>query len=165
MAEMLTLPPGVPPRRSYFIPALLFALAAIVVGGSWFLAAGEPRITSEAASDEALRLAIASELVSVSSQPAGSSVMVERVNVDAPAVWVVVAEMRGDVVWRALGAFHTLGTSNSVPVPLLRATAPQSEYAIILYRDDGDGQFELHGDSAFIDFETGARVRKDFKTL
>lgn len=165
MAELLTLPPGNPPRRSYGIPLVLLTLVVLVALAGSYFALGEPRITEEAASDEAARKALQNQLLSVSPQEAGTSVIVESVAVASPGVWVVVAEMKDDIVWRALGAVRTFGPSEKVSVPLLRATKAGTEYAIILYRDDGDGKFELHGDSAYVDFDSGKRVRADFRTL
>ncbi len=162
MPEMLSLPPGAP-KRSYGVPLLLLALVAIVALTSGYFALGEPRITDQAASVEAEKKGVSAP-ATVLDQQAGKSVTVREVNMPAPGVWVAIAEMRGDVVWRVLGARHAFSKGTDFPVGLLRPTVPNAEYAVILFTDDGDGIFELHGDAPVEDQVSGERFRADFKT-
>jgi len=63
-----------------------------------------------------------------------------------------------------LGAARVNGPRSFVSVSLLRATEPNSSYAIELYRDDCNGEFDLATDSVYVDFATGAPVIAYFTT-
>lgn len=102
--------------------------------------------------------------VSVVDQLAGTTVAVESVTVPPPGVWVAVREVTGRNLGNVLGAVRVDGPKSAVSVPLLRATEPNRPYAIQLYRDDGDGSFDLARNSAYVDFDTGASVIAYFKT-
>lgn len=102
--------------------------------------------------------------VSVAWQPAGSEVVVESVTVPPPGVWVAVREMNGDDLGNVLGAARVSGPRSPVSVQLLRATEPGRPYVVELYRDDGDGTFDITVNSVYVDFDTGAPVIVHFKT-
>lgn len=102
--------------------------------------------------------------VSVAWQPAGSEVVVESVTVPPPGVWVAVREMNGNDLGNVLGAARVSGPRSPVSVPLLRATEPSRPYVVELYRDDGDGTFDVTVNSVYVDFDTGAPVIVRFKT-
>ena len=102
--------------------------------------------------------------VAVASQPAGSSVVVESVTVPPPGVWVAVRDVNGGDLGNVLGAALVGGPRTDVAVPLLRATEPGRRYAVELYRDDGNGAFDLSADSVYVDFDTGERVVAYFST-
>lgn len=105
-----------------------------------------------------------SSAVSVHDQPAGTSVTVESVTVPPPGVWVAVREANGADLGNVLGAVRVTGPRAPVTVPLLRATEPDAPYAVELYRDNGDGLFNLSSDSVYVDFATGAPVIAHFVT-
>ncbi|MBU6323222.1 MAG: hypothetical protein KGI41_01245 [Patescibacteria group bacterium] len=107
----------------------------------------------------------ASGAVSVKDQAAGDSVIVESVTVPPPGVWVVVHEYHGSERGNALGARYVRGPSINVVVPLLRATVQGGTYAVVLYRDNGDGAFNLADDSVYVDFDTGQPVVAPFSTF
>lgn len=162
MNNQLTLPPGTP-KPTPFVP-LLIGLAIILVGaGLWQL---ERTLRPDAGEEEALEEEVVEtpmdEILSVGLQSAGSVVAVSRVNVPPPGVWVVVGELREGMVWRALGAARVRDTTNDIRVDLLRPTVSGEQYAVLLYRDDGDEVFELRGDSAYIDYESGEAVTTSF---
>ncbi len=102
--------------------------------------------------------------VSVAHQPAGETVVVESVTVPPPGVWVAVREVVGDELGNVLGAVRVSGPKSGVSVPLLRATEPGRSYAVQLYRDDGNGAFDVVVNSVYVDFDTGARVVAYFTT-
>ncbi len=106
----------------------------------------------------------ASTLVAVHDQKAGAAVTVDSVSVPAPGVWVAVREMQGNDLGNVLGAARVLGPATNVSIPLLRSTVPGTTYAVLLYRDDGDGVFDYQKDSVYVDFSTGERVVALFTT-
>lgn len=100
-------------------------------------------------------------LIKVSSQPSGASVSVASVN--AVGAWAAVHELRGTTLGNVLGAARVLSES-ALSISLLRNTEPDKNYAIVQYRDDGDGEFTLGNDSVFVDYDTGERVVGPFST-
>ncbi len=98
------------------------------------------------------------------SQPAGTTVAVESVTVSPPGVWVAVREINGADLGNVLGAVRVNGPRTEVTIPLLRATEPGLPYAVELYRDDGNGEFDLSNDSVYVDFATGAPAIAYFST-
>ncbi len=103
--------------------------------------------------------------VSVSDQVAGASVLVDSVTVPPPGVWVTVQETRGNTLGNVLGATLVNGPISNVVVSLLRNTEPNRTYAVVLYRDGGNGGlFDLKTDSVYVDFDSGKRVVVPFKT-
>ncbi len=104
--------------------------------------------------------------VSVADQSAGSSVTVESVTVPPPGVWVAIQETSDGTLGNVLGATRVHGPRSNVTVNLLRNTAPDRAYAVVLYRDGGDGGvFNLKVDSVYVDFDSGAPVVAPFHTL
>ncbi|HVW82751.1 MAG TPA: hypothetical protein VHC68_02285 [Candidatus Paceibacterota bacterium] len=103
--------------------------------------------------------------ISVLDQPAGTSTTVAWVAVPPPGVWVAVEEVEaGGALGNVLGAERVGGPRSAVVVPLLRATVPGMPYAIVLYRDDGDGAFSLASDSVYVDLDTGEPAEAIFHT-
>ena len=87
----------------------------------------------------------ATSSVSVDDQKAGNLVFVKHTEVTKPT-WIAVREMLGDVVGNILGAQMITSTSDDVPVTLVRGTVAGGKYAVFLYQDDGNGQFEFKKD-------------------
>lgn len=82
----------------------------------------------------------------------------------AAASWVVVHEDRDGVLGNALGAaWFPAGEVNGY-VPLLRSTEGERLYHAVIYRDNGDKIFDLHGDSP-LRRATGEYVETQFRTL
>ena len=103
--------------------------------------------------------------VAVSDQSAGETVVVDSITVPPPGVWVAVRESGGDDdLGNVLGAIRVRGPLSNISIPLLRPTVPGKVYAVELYRDDGDGNFDPSIDSVYVDFDTGARVVALFTT-
>ena len=136
-----------------------FMLGALLVGAWWF-GSDNPPLAFRAKTERHAPQAPAphSDAVSVADQRAGSEVVVDSVSVPSPGAWVTVREMNGDELGNVLGAVRVNGPRNDVTVPLLRATVPGFTYAVELYRDDGDGAFDLSADSVYVDFVTGAPI-------
>jgi hypothetical protein len=86
--------------------------------------------------------------ISVNDQPAGMAATVSSVTLPA-AGWVAVHELGEDgVLGNVLGAaWLPAGTHADAIVTLLRATKPDQQYAIVLYTDNGNKQFDLHADT------------------
>jgi hypothetical protein len=141
-----------------------FMLGALCVG-AWFMSGDRsaslfPPYTS-AGSEESFP---ESGTISVADQPAGSTVLVETVTVPPPGVWVAVRETVGGELGNVLGAVRVQGPQSAVSISLLRATEPNTPYAVELYRDDGDGVFNLATDSVYVDFATGVPAIARFST-
>lgn len=103
-------------------------------------------------------------VVSVADQPAGDSVLVASVNAPVP-VWVAVRELSGRDLGNVLGALKVGAPKTEVSVPLLRGTLPGRTYAIELYRDDGEGDFDPARYSVYVDFDSGSRIVAYFHTV
>lgn len=149
-------------RAPWLIAGLILGL---LIGGAWNLGyfTLQPTLTVAATSTSALPPE--SGDVAVATQPAGMSAVIESVTVPPPGVWVAVQEVNEDgSLGNVLGAARVAHPTSNVSVSLLRHTLPGQEYAAVLYRDDGDGAFNVGRDSAYIDFNTGARVVELFKT-
>jgi hypothetical protein len=144
--------------------AVLGFLCGIVVAALWFTTHGAEPAQKAAPVATSTSQTNSENAVVVHDQAAGGHVVVDSVNVPPPGVWVAVAEMRGGTVMNVLGVGHVFGPATDVSVRLLRDTIPAQSYAIVLYRDDGDGQFDLHKDSVYVDWNTGERVVALFKT-
>lgn len=140
-------------------------LGALFVG-AWFIGDDFSFLpsTSSSVTGAKQRSLPESELVSVTSQSAGSEVIVESVRVPPPGAWVAVREVNDVNLGNVLGAVRVTDPRNAISIPLLRATEPNLSYAIELYRDDGDGVFDLSTDSVYVDFATGAPVIVRFTT-
>ena len=102
--------------------------------------------------------------VSVGNQPAGTEVFIESVTVPPPGVWVAVREMIGREPGNVLGAARVQGPQGPFIVSLLRATEPARVYAVELYRNDNDGEYDPALNSVYVDFDTGKRVVAHFTT-
>ncbi len=146
-----------------------FIFGAIIIG-VWSIS-GDLSIgsattsTSKVATSTPKKAYYESGAVSVINQPAGSDVVVESVTVPPPGVWVAVREISGNTLGNVLGAEYVHGPRSNVSITLLRATEPNRQYTIELYRDNGDGVFNLSSDSVYIDFTTGASVIEHFRTI
>jgi len=114
-----------------------------------------------AASDEQ---SYTSDLISVAAQAAGTEVIIGSVSVPSPGVWLAVREFVGENLGNVLGAARAGTPRTEVVVPLLRATLPGRAYAVELYRDDNNGEFDPAKNSVYIDFDTGERVVVRFST-
>lgn len=102
--------------------------------------------------------------VLVANQPFGDRVTVESVTVPPPGVWVAVREMVGRDLGNVLGATRVVGPHGSIEISLLRPTEPNRSYAVQLYRDDNNGNFDPAMNSVYVDFDTGTRVVAYFTT-
>ncbi len=107
-----------------------------------------------------------SEAIVVESQAAGSSVVVKSVNLEVGenGGWIVVHEVKDDVMANALGAVRRdSGVSTDVVVKLLRATVAGGTYGVVLYSDDGDRAFSMTTDKPLKDAQ-GEYVMSTFST-
>jgi len=149
-----------------FIIGVMFGM---LLAYAWFfsgnlVSAPSPSSSVTAGTEMAVQRTQESAAVSVANQPAGDSVMVESVTVPPPGVWVAVREMNGSNLGNVLGALRVNGPRSSIVVPLLRATEPDRSYAVELYRDDGNGVFDLAALSVYVDFATSAPAIVYFTT-
>jgi hypothetical protein len=148
-------------------------IAGVIIGvlcvGGWLLGQNPelsfslPNTTPDSVSSHA-SAAPESGAVSVMDQKAGTEVTVVSVTVPPPGVWLAVRETVGSDLANVLGAIRLGGPRSNVSIPLLRATEPDRSYAIELYRDDNNGEFDPGVNSVYVDFVTGARVVSYFNT-
>ena len=91
------------------------------------------------------------ESISVENQGAGLEVIVSEVNL-SEAGWVAVREIINGEMGNILGAtrIKETGVSADVLVETLRPTVPGQDYAIVIYRDDGDEDFDFNFDSLVV---------------
>ena len=89
--------------------------------------------------------------VSVNDQKAGKTVKVLKVMVQNVS-WIAVRENNNDIMGRILGARKVaLGEHENISVELLRPTAKGVMYAVVLYKDDGDGEFDHTSDALIME--------------
>lgn len=100
--------------------------------------------------------------IHVSNQPSGNSVVIDKVTLEEGG-WVVIHEGTEGSIGNALGAVRLDAGEHQVKVDLLRATVEGVIYRAVLYRDNGDRQFNLDSDFPVID-STGGPVVTMFVT-
>jgi hypothetical protein len=146
---------------------IIGTMVGVVLAGAWFFSDNAAlsfgpsfplSSTSTASSTQE------SDAISITSQKAGTIVIVESVTVPPPGVWVTVREVQGSTLGNVLGATHIGGPVSQASITLLRATEPNRPYAVELYRDDNEGNFDPAKNSVYIDFDTGAAVIARFTT-
>ena len=121
-------------KNKYFWIAVV---AGIVVGDIIGVSLARPQ--KEVFSNNATTSAY---MIIVTDQMAGDSVMVEEAQSDA-SVWLAVRENNGELLGRILGARRMdAGEVSGLKIELLRPTTANLMYAIVMYRDDGDGLFD-----------------------
>lgn len=82
-------------------------------------------------------------MLTAADQAAGESVMVSGIQVTSDS-WVAVRDADGS---RVLGAARVAAGTQSVTVPLLRATVAGKGYEVVIYADDGDRAFDMKKDT------------------
>jgi hypothetical protein len=97
--------------------------------------------------------------VTVVNQEAGA--LVEFLVTFNDAGWVVVHDDKSGALGNVLGAQWLPAGSHRGEVTLLRATEAGKKYHIVLYADDGDKQFELHGEAKLV-VENGSPIQAIF---
>lgn len=95
--------------------------------------AGEPAMTSDSR-------------ITVDDQIAGTAVHIRSARVDEPT-WIAIREDRNGALGNILGAqWLPEGTHENFDVELLRGIIPDGVYYAVLYRDDGDKEFNFKKD-------------------
>ena len=97
--------------------------------------------------------------VSVDDQRAGSLVFIKHTEASKPT-WIAVREIVDGSIGNILGAEMVTGATDDVPVTLLRSTVAGQKYAVYLYQDDGDGQFDFKKDLLIT--QSGSPVAAEF---
>lgn len=158
--------------------AILWAIIGMVVGvligmaigwrwaGSVSEAGNGGQVTEEqnGASDQSGANVDGSAEVVVRGQSAGRTVTVEHVALSQTG-WIAVHEViDGEGTGNVLGAARRdAGEYDNVTVNLLRATDSGKEYAIVLYSDNGNSEFDLKADLPITD-EDGEPILVRFMT-
>ena len=157
-------------RTAHAIPFLIGLALGALAASAWFLGetvfiTTEPASETTASSTPLATPADKSGTLAVSNQPAGMTVVVDTETVPPPGVWVAVRDVNTDgTLGNILGAARAHGPVANFSIPLLRATVPGTQYAVILYRENGDGVFDPPEDSVYVDFDSGSRVVQYFTT-
>jgi hypothetical protein len=153
---------------SFSVPSFLIGiLVGALLTAVWVFPWGGALENYEQISDQDTLLIpddIESEVVSVANQPAGEKVLIASVTVPSPGVWVAVREMNGRDFGNVLGAARVSDPRTQFVVPLLRATEPKRLYAVELYRNDNQGNYDPAINSVYVDFDTGKRAVTYFTT-
>ncbi|MFA6158933.1 MAG: hypothetical protein WC763_04935 [Candidatus Paceibacterota bacterium] len=146
-------------NKYLWIGVALGLVVGDLIGVSLFKAYTKP-----SSDDSVADVATTSPLfVSVASQAAGKSVFVSEARSSASSTWLAVREQNGDLLGQILGARRIDATSTGdVSIELLRPTVSHLMYSIVMYEDDGDGQFEYATDTLIK--ENGAPVSYPFVT-
>jgi hypothetical protein len=97
------------------------------------------------------------ETVTVNDQKAGASVMVADLTLRKPS-WIVIRDTKG---W-ALGAAWFYSSGKDLSIDLLRNTVAGEVYQAVIYIDDGNKKFELHGADTLVSDSQGAPVSSTF---
>jgi hypothetical protein len=97
------------------------------------------------------------ENVTVEDQAAGNTVVVSEVNIKRPS-WIAVRDTRG---WYP-GAKWLNASEKNVTIGLLRNTEAGKTYEVVIFIDDGDKQFSLHGGDMLVTSTQGAPVSSTF---
>lgn len=97
--------------------------------------------------------------VSVDDQKAGNLVFIKHSEVSKPT-WIAVREIVGESLGNILGAGMVTSAADDVPVTLLRSTVTGQKYAVFLYQDNGDGEFNSKTD--LLVMQNGAPVATTF---
>lgn len=85
-------------------------------------------------------------VLTVATQSAGVQVVATNVTLPEDG-WLVVHEVTDAHVGNALGAARRdAGFYDTVSIELLRNTLPQTEYAVVVYADNGNKIFEIKSD-------------------
>lgn len=99
-------------------------------------------------------------MVIVTDQMAGNTVVVDEAQSDV-SVWLAVRENNGELLGRILGAHRMdAGSVTGMSIDLLRPTTANLMYAVVMYKDDGDGEFDNKLDTLIE--EAGASVLSRF---
>ena len=122
------------------------------------------RVSDRDIDDGSMNLASSTVSVVAFNQEAGSFVDVASV-VAQDVSWVAVRENNNDVMGRILGAQKvTAGSHENVIVELLRNTAPNVMYAVVIYKDDGDDTFDFRTDELMMEDDGVTPVLSRFVT-
>ena len=97
------------------------------------------------------------ETVTIMDQPAGATAVIADISLTKPS-WVVIRDTKG---W-ALGAAWFSESQKSATVSLLRNTIVGQTYEAVIYVDNGDKKFELHGEDMLVTSSQGAPVSSTF---
>ena len=87
--------------------------------------------------------------VSALDQKAGNLVFIQHVDTKVPT-WVAVREIINGAVENILGAEMVTNPTDDLPVTLLRPAKAGNQYAVFLYEEDGDGEFDFKKDALIV---------------
>ncbi len=120
----------------------------------------EPVLAQETTKDTESSL----DYIKVSDQKAGKMVNVAYAKADFP-FWLVIHAEKDGKIWNALGARRKdAGEYSGVQVPLLASTKSGSRYWVVLYKDNGDRNFDLKTDFP-VKKSDGGFIMVDFQAI
>lgn len=101
--------------------------------------------------------------VTVNNQLSGDRVLLENITLSQSG-WAAVHEDINSNLGNVLGAQRFDAGSNSGYIELLRNTKTGNMYYVILYKDNGDGEFDLKNDTAFVN-DLNEVILETFETI
>lgn len=104
--------------------------------------------TEDSDTFEVPTLSVGEGEVIVNNQPAGTSVALESATYPVSEGWIGVQDFNNEQLGFILGVVRFSESQGLVPdeIVLQRATTPGNNYAIVIFTEDGDFNFNLAGD-------------------
>lgn len=159
------------PHTTYAIIGVVAVLAGFFVGSLWKRAPSSETNTITIASstlfteEKPINVVTSGQttFVTVNDQQAGPRVTVQTVKSKSVG-WVVVSEDAAGKPGHILGARRVNPGETATQVELLRDTTRGGIYHAVLYKDDGDGEFDFKQDDPFQDAK-GNLIEDTFRAL
>ena len=158
-------------KRARFNKVVLSFVMGIVLGsvGTWAIlgnTALSPTLifnSSVPLEGSGTKDATSAEYIIVENQLAGDRVLIKEIALSA-STWAVVHEDVEGIPGNALGAQRFDKGIHNGTIDLLRSTNFDQNYYVLLYRDDGDREFDLETDSLVVGGD-GNPVRDIFQVI
>lgn len=148
---------------SFVIGLVLGSVATWSVLGSTAFSPTTFINSSNLLDDTVMATSTSPEYVIVDDQLAGSRVLIKEIAL-TDSGWAVVHEDAGGVPGNALGAQRFDKGVHSGTIDLLRNTNVDRSYYVLLYRDNGDREFDLETDNLVIDTQDSP-VKDTFQVI
>ena len=105
-------------------------------------------LNSDENKEEAGKLSVGEGNIVVKDQPASKAIVMENATYPVSEGWVCVREYTDDKLGYILGVNRFSESQGLVPenIELVVSTTPGKKYAIVVYKEDGDFDFNLAGD-------------------
>ncbi len=104
--------------------------------------------SDEEAADTVATLPVGDGSVVIDDQPASASITINRATYPVSEGWIGVRDFQNEQLGYILGVVRFSESQGLVPTEIIlqRPTTPGRQYAVVIYTEDGDFQFNLAGD-------------------